>query len=119
MRSTFELALTTAGIIWLDPASAPLALLTAALAVGFPLAAQPFLAERDLRARSHMGALSRFYLDALLGLVAGRAHGAERAVRREHESLLVEWMRTGFGLQRISSQPRVCSPSSALDSLSG
>jgi len=101
MRSTLELALTTVGIIWLDPASAPLALLTAALAVGFPLVAQPFLAERDLRARSHMGALSRFYLDALLGLVAVRAHGAERAVRREHESLLVEWMRTGFGLQRI------------------
>ena len=101
MRSTFELALTTVGIIWLDPASAPLALLIAALAVGLPLAAQPFLAERDLRARSHVGALSRFYLDALLGLVAVRAHGAERAVRREHESLLVEWMRTGFGLQRI------------------
>jgi ATP-binding cassette subfamily B protein len=101
MRSTFELILTTVGIIWLDPASAPLALLIAALAVGLPLAAQPFLAERDLRARSHASALSRFYLDALLGLVAVRAHGAERAVRHEHESLLVEWMRTGFGLQRI------------------
>jgi ATP-binding cassette subfamily B protein len=101
MRSTFELALTTVGIIWLDPASAPLALLTVALAVGLPLAAQPFLAERDLRARSHVGALSRFYLDALLGLVAVRTHGAERAMLREHESLLVEWMHTGFGLQRI------------------
>ena len=101
LRSTFELALTTGGIIWLDPASAPLALSIAALAVGLPLAAQPFLAERDLRARSHVGALSRFYLDALLGLMAVRAHGAERAVRREHESLLVEWMRTGFGLQRL------------------
>ena len=33
--------------------------------------------------------------------MAVRAHGAERAVRREHESLLVEWMRTGFGLQRL------------------
>jgi ATP-binding cassette subfamily B protein len=101
MRSTFGLAFTTVGIIWLDPASAPLALLIAALAVGLPLAAQPFLAERDLRARSHAGALSRFYLDALLGLVVVRAHGAERAVRREHENLLVEWMRTGLGLQRI------------------
>jgi ABC-type bacteriocin/lantibiotic exporter with double-glycine peptidase domain len=101
MWSTFELACTTVGIIWLDPASAPLALVIAALAVGLPLAAQPFLTERDLRARSHAGALSRFYLDALLGLVAVRAHGAERAVRREHENLLVEWMRTGLGLQRI------------------
>ena len=101
IRSTFELALTALGIIWLDPASAPLALLTAVLAVGLPLAAQPVLAERDLRARSHVGALSRFYLDALLGLVAVRTHGAERAVLREHESLLVEWMRTGLGLQRL------------------
>jgi ATP-binding cassette subfamily B protein len=101
MRSIFELALTTVGIAWLDPASAPLAVLIAALAVGLPLVVQPLLAERDLRVRNHAGALSRFYLDALLGLVAVRAHGAERAVRREHESLLVEWMRAGFGLQRI------------------
>lgn len=100
MRSTFELVLTMVGIAWLDPGSAPLAVLTAALAVGLPLIAQPLLAERDLRVRSHVGALSRFYLDALLGLVAVRAHGAEQAVRREHESLLVEWVRAGLGLQR-------------------
>ena len=29
-----------------------------------------------------------------------RAHGAERAVRREHEGLLVEWTRAGFRRQR-------------------
>ena len=119
MRSTFGLAFTTVGIIWLDPASAPLALLIAALAVGLPLAAQPFLAERDLRARSHAGALSRFYLDALLGLVVVRTHGAERAVRREHENLLVEWMRTGLGCSALSSRSRPCSPSSALASPPG
>ena len=100
LRSVFELALTTAGIAWLHPASAPLAILTAALGVGLPLATQPFLVERNLRVRSHAGALSRFYLDALLGLSAVRAHGAERAVRREHEGLLVEWARAAFGLQR-------------------
>ena len=100
LRSTFELALTTAGIAWLDPASAPSAVLAAALALGLPLLAQPLLAERDLRVRSHAGALSRFYLDALLGLVAVRAHGAERAVRREHEGLLVEWARAGLRRQR-------------------
>jgi ATP-binding cassette subfamily B protein len=101
IRSVFELVLTTAGIAWLDPASVPLAALAAALSVALPLAAQPLLAERDLRMRSHAGALSRFYLDALLGLVAVRVHAAERAIRREHESLLVEWMRAAFGLQRI------------------
>jgi ATP-binding cassette subfamily B protein len=36
----------------------------------------------------------------LLGLVAVRAHGAERAVRREHEGLLSDWARAGLGLQR-------------------
>lgn len=71
------------------------------MALGLPLAAQPLLAERDFRVRSHNGALSRFYLDALLGWTAIRAHGAERAVRREHEGLLAEWRRASFGLQRL------------------
>jgi len=99
-RGVFELLLTVAGITWLDPASLPLAASAAAISLALPLMAQPILAERDLRVRSHAGALSRFYLDALLGLVAIRAHGAERAVRREHENLLVEWARAGYGLQR-------------------
>jgi ATP-binding cassette subfamily B protein len=100
LRLLCELALTTAGIAWLAPASAPLAVLAAGLTLGLPLAVQPLLTERDLRVRTHVGALSRFYLDALLGLVAVRTHGAERAMRREHESLLVEWARASFGVQR-------------------
>jgi ABC-type bacteriocin/lantibiotic exporter with double-glycine peptidase domain len=100
MQSALALILTTAGIAWLEPASAPVASLTAVLSVGLPLMVQPLLAERDLRVRSHGGALSRFYLDALLGLVAIRAHRAEQAVRREHESLLTEWARASLGLQR-------------------
>ena len=102
LRSTFELLLTAAGIIWLDPSSAPWAILSATVAIGLPILAQPPLVERDLRVRSHLGALSRFYLDALLGLVAIRAHSAEASVRREHEGLLVEWARASFGLQRIA-----------------
>src|SRR5207237_506871 len=90
------------GIVWLDPRSAPWAIASAACALLLPLAAQPPLMERDLRVRSHLGALSRFYLDALLGLVAIRAHGAERSLRREHEGLLLEWARAGFGLQRVA-----------------
>jgi ABC-type bacteriocin/lantibiotic exporter with double-glycine peptidase domain len=88
-----ELVLTTAGIAWLDPASAPLAVLTAALAVGVPLAAQPLLAERDFRVRTHVGALSRFYLDTLLGLVAIRTHGAAPTIQGAHAQLLGEWTR--------------------------
>ncbi len=102
LRASLELGLTVAGIIWLYPAGAPVAILAAVVAVGLPLIFQPLLTERDLRVRTHAGALSRFYLDALLGLVAVRAHGAERAVRREHESLLVEWARAGNGLQRAA-----------------
>lgn len=100
IRSVFELVLTTAGIAWLDPASAPIAMLATALAIALPAASQPLLRERDLRVRNHLGALSRYYLDALLGVIAVRAHGAERAVRREHERLVVEWARAGLGLQR-------------------
>ena len=100
MRLCFELLLITAGIIWLDPSSAPIAMLAAALAVGLPLVAQPVLMERDLRVRNHNGALSHFYLDALIGLVAVRTHGAERALRREHESLLIKWASASLGRQR-------------------
>lgn len=100
LRRAFEILLTTLGIIWLDPSSAPIAILAGVSAVAIPLLAQPFLAERDLRLRTHTGALGRFYLDSLLGMIPVRTHGAERAVRREHESLLVEWARAGLGLQR-------------------
>ncbi|MGA2599607.1 MAG: ATP-binding cassette domain-containing protein [Bryobacteraceae bacterium] len=101
-RATFELLLTTAGIVWIDPASAPWAIASAAIAFFLSLIAQPPLVERDLRVRSHLGALSRFYLDGLLGLVAIRAHSAERNVRREHEGLLLDWARAGLGLQRMA-----------------
>jgi ABC-type bacteriocin/lantibiotic exporter with double-glycine peptidase domain len=101
LRSIFELILTAGGIIWLDPASAPFALVAAALALFLPLLAQPMLAERDMRLRNHGGALSRFYLDALRGLVPLRTHRAERALRHEYEKLLGKWARAGFGLQRL------------------
>ena len=102
LRSVFELTVTVAGIIWLDVRLAVPALIAAALAVALPLIVQPMLTERDLRVRDHTGALSRFYLDALLGLVPVLTHRAERALRREHESLLVEWARASFSLQRLA-----------------
>ncbi|QSQ23280.1 ATP-binding cassette domain-containing protein [Pyxidicoccus parkwayensis] len=98
----FELLLTTVGLIWLDPGSAPAALALMLTALLTPLAIQPVLAERELRVRSHSAALSRFYLDALIGLVSVRAHGAERALRREHEGHVVEWARSSAALQRVS-----------------
>ena len=100
IRSVFGLVLTAVAIAWLDPPSAPLAFLIAAVSVVLPWLTQPFVTERDLRVRTHAGAMTRFYLDALLGLVPIRAHRAERAIRHEHESLLVEWARSSLGLQR-------------------
>lgn len=100
IHTVFVLILTTAGLVWLSPANMLLALLIAASAIVVPLMAQPALTERDLRTRSHAGALSRFYLDALLGLVPVRVHGATRAMRRQHASLLAEWARAGLGFYR-------------------
>ena len=100
VQRLFEVVLITVGIIWLTPASAVMALLAAVCAVGLPIVIQRFLSEQDMRIRTHTGALGSFYLDALLGLIAVRTHGAERAIQREHESLLVEWRRASRRLQR-------------------
>jgi len=95
LRTGFQLILTMIGVIWLDPISAPLAIVGTTFFVGLSFITRPFLEERDLRMRTHTGALSRFYLDTLLGLVPIKTHGAERAVRRQHEMQLFEWVRTG------------------------
>jgi ABC-type bacteriocin/lantibiotic exporter with double-glycine peptidase domain len=93
VQALFELLLTLAGIILINPSGSAPAVAIVVAAIGIPMAAQPLLRERDLRVRNHIGALSGFYLDALLGLVPVRAHRAEQAVRRQHEGLLVEWAR--------------------------
>jgi len=98
VRSFAGLAFTAAALCWLDPGSTALVVAAALAAVLLPLLFQRLLSERELLVRSHHGALSRFYLESLLGLVAVRVHGAERALRREHESLLVEWARAGRAL---------------------
>src|SRR3954454_8793983 len=100
LRAAVALVATAAAIAWVDPPGAPIAITAAAVALGLPIAFTPLLGGLDLRVRTHVGALSRFYLDALLGLVAVRAHGAQRAVRREHEGLLVEWARASGRLLR-------------------
>jgi ABC-type bacteriocin/lantibiotic exporter with double-glycine peptidase domain len=100
VRTTFELCATAAGVIWLEPSATPLVLLTLAAAFIPALATQSMLAERDLRVRSHAAGLTRFYLDAMLGLLAIRAHSAERSLRREHEKLLGEWGQAALRLQR-------------------
>lgn len=100
VRAVFGVALATAGIAWIDPRLLPIALGAAAASVLIPLAAQPWLAEDDLRLRNHAGAILRFHLDALLGVVPLRAHAAGPALRAGHERQVGEWARAGLRLQR-------------------
>jgi len=97
-----DLAFTLLGIALIDLSSLGLATAIAGVALVVPAMLQPLLNERDLRVRNHAGALHVFNLDALLGLVPIRAHGAERVVRRQHEGLLVEWTRSRRGLMGMS-----------------
>jgi ATP-binding cassette subfamily B protein len=100
IRSSVQLVLTAAGLVWLDPRSGPTAAFAAALALAIPLVTGRMLAERELRKRTHSAAMTRFYLDSLLGLVTARTHGAERSLRRGHETMVVEWARAGLHLLR-------------------
>ncbi|HEX8823836.1 MAG TPA: cysteine peptidase family C39 domain-containing protein, partial [Archangium sp.] len=97
-----ELLITTAALIWISPSQGLVVLVSAAFAIGFLLAMQAPMMERDMRLRSHAGALSRNYLEALLGLTAVRTHGAERALRREHDAMLSEWVHAGRSLLQLS-----------------
>jgi ATP-binding cassette subfamily B protein len=102
LSASAELVLTTIGLAWLDPHHAPLAIAAGIAGVALPILLMPQLTERDLRVRTHTGALMRFYLDALLGLIPVRTHGGERPVRREHEGLLVDWANASRSLMRAS-----------------
>lgn len=100
LRAILELLATAAAIIWLEPSAAAPVMLTALAALLPAFLSQSLLIERDLRVRGHSAGLTRFYLDAMLGLVAIRAHAAESSVRREHKKLLGEWTHAGLRLQR-------------------
>jgi ATP-binding cassette subfamily B protein len=101
LRTGFQLILTTLGVIWLDPLSAPFAILATIFFVGISFLSRPLLNERDLRLRTQVGGLSRFYLDSLLGLTPARTHSAEHAMRRQHESQLVDWIASNREYHRI------------------
>jgi ATP-binding cassette subfamily B protein len=102
VRTSLEIVIVAAALVWLDPRGAVLTVALAAAMLLIPLAAQPAVAERDLRMRNHAGALGRYYLDALLGLVAVRTHGAEPALAREHQDRLREWVRAARAALRAA-----------------
>jgi ATP-binding cassette subfamily B protein len=102
IRSFSVLTATVLALLWLAPSASFLVLPLLILALVVPLVLQPIFNERDLRFRTQAGALTRFYLDALLGITPIRSHSAARAVNVEHESMLVEWWRTGHQLLRTN-----------------
>lgn len=93
LRSAATFAITLAALIYLMPWASATLVIGALVLLGIAFSFAPIFAEIDLRARTHSGGLTRFYLDALAGLGAIHAHSAERVVRREHESLMTDWVR--------------------------
>ena len=90
-RTLLRLGVIVAAICWIAPPLSAVAIGAGIVAVLVPLVAHPSIAQADMRARTHTGALTRFYLDTLLGLTPLRAHGAASAIRRQHEELLAQW----------------------------
>jgi len=102
IQSALELSITFAGVVILAPDAWWLATLLTVTTLVIPFTTQQMLNERDLRVRNHGGALNSFYLDSLLGLAPVRAHRAERSVQGQHESLLVEWVKSLRGMINLS-----------------
>jgi ATP-binding cassette subfamily B protein len=103
LRVALTTLMTGAALIWLAPEATGLVIGLALAVIGPPVVMHRALAERELRVRTHHGAITRFYLDALLGVIPARAHGIERALRREHESRLVEWTRAARREQALTA----------------
>jgi ABC-type bacteriocin/lantibiotic exporter with double-glycine peptidase domain len=102
VRTTIALTATAAGIVWVAPDSSAIVVVTVVVAMLLPALFLPLLAGLGLRAGVHAGALSRFYLDSLLGIAPVRAHRAERALVNEFEGLLSEWGRANQRLHRCA-----------------
>jgi ATP-binding cassette subfamily B protein len=91
-----EIICITAGLIILYPQGSMLILFSCLSVIAVSLVTQPLVQEQDMRFRTHIGGLSRFYLDALQGVLPIRSHGAVPALRSEHERLLVDWAKAGL-----------------------
>jgi ABC-type bacteriocin/lantibiotic exporter with double-glycine peptidase domain len=100
LRAMFELFATAAGLVWLDPSSLQRVAAACLLSLVLPILMLGTLTERDARMRSHVANLSRWYFDALRGLVAVRAHHAQNSLRAEHEAQLTEWKQAAHALAR-------------------
>ncbi len=101
LRAALELLLTAAGLVWLDGVFL-WACVAVSLAFLVPACALPMLKGQDLKWGTHGGALARFHLDSLLGMIPVRAHGAQTSFRLVHEERLVDWARAGARLAQLA-----------------
>lgn len=106
-----RLMATTAVLVWLSPQLWKLALALFFVSLALPFVSYRLLDEAIARMRALGATLFRFYLDALLGVMPIRVHGAARTVRREHEAILTEWVRTNLTIEdrvvRVKALERV------------
>jgi ATP-binding cassette subfamily B protein len=94
LRTGLMMVLTTAGVIWLEPASALVAILSLAAFYYLSQVTQPLMQEQEMRTTLLNADMMRFFLDSMIGLVPLHTHGGEHAVRLEHEARLTEWVHT-------------------------
>lgn len=92
LAATLETVFVAVALCVLDPGSAPFVTVATLGALGTAIAVQLPLRERELRAREHASALGQTTLDALLGVLAIRAHGAEDSLEAEHDQRLNGWI---------------------------
>jgi ABC-type bacteriocin/lantibiotic exporter with double-glycine peptidase domain len=98
-----RIAMVLSGLAWVMTSMLWVVALAGVFAIAAPLLMFGALAERDLRARSHLGALSNLYLDALRGTEPIWTHGAARSLELEHETLLLRWVRASARLRRTAT----------------
>ncbi len=98
--AALSLLVTGIAIVWVDRRTVPVVVLSLLVSIAAPLLMQPSLMERDLRVRTHLATLSRFFFDSLRGLVPVRYHNSHSAIRGEHEKQSTEWFRARLALQR-------------------
>ncbi len=93
----FQFVMTIVGLLLLDWLGALITFIKLLIPFFF-IYFGGYIGSETERTRTYLGFLSRFYLDAMEGLVAIRTHGAEKATRREYEDLLGKWVQSNINV---------------------
>lgn len=90
-RRSVDLLITAVALTILYPSGWVWIALALVFAVLLPILVIPSRNQLERRVLAHGSSLGRVYLDTLLGLLPMRAHGAEPALRADHEGHLADW----------------------------